>query len=159
MQEKSEEKCSPVQRIDDLRMKLQLSWAETAAKVGLSESMLYQVKSGKKNLSDKALYRLEQAEREAEIGPRMHLKAASAFAQVQGGSSQEQQRNFEASHSRLVSPITVICEALDEIDMIKKAVDSLAAKLAKERVKYLDPEVRADFLRKRDLLEQEPPEE
>ena len=65
MQEKSGEKCSLVQRLDRLRVTLQLNWAEIAAKVGLSESMLYQVKAGKKNLSDKAVYRLEQAEREA----------------------------------------------------------------------------------------------
>lgn len=78
MQEKSEEKCSPVQRLDKLRVTLQLNWAEVAAQVGLSESMLYQVKAGKKNLSDKAIFRLEQAERSAGLAPAFQEQFQSA---------------------------------------------------------------------------------
>lgn len=90
MQEKSEEKCSPVQRLDKLRVTLQLNWSEIAAKVGLSESMLYQVKAGKKNLSDKAIYRLEQAERSAGLAP--------AFQeQVQSASGPEKARLLESA--------------------------------------------------------------
>lgn len=67
VQGKSEEKCSLPDRLDRLRLTLQLNWVEIAQRLELSESMVYQVKSGKKELSDKALWRLRLAEKHAGI--------------------------------------------------------------------------------------------
>ena len=41
-----------------------MTWGQVAQKLGISVSMLMMVKRGERNLSPKALYRLEQAERE-----------------------------------------------------------------------------------------------
>jgi len=43
-----------------------LTWAQVAKRLGISVSMLMMVKNGHRNLGEKAVYQLEQAEREAE---------------------------------------------------------------------------------------------
>lgn len=129
MQEKSDEKCRLIQRLDKLRVTLQLNWSEVAEKVGLSESMLYQVKAGKKNLSDKAIYRLEVTEKEAGLGPMVHFKAASALATAMGGTEEERQRNFEAAAGQLNQPSEVLFDMLSELEEIKVRVDSLHRRL------------------------------
>jgi transcriptional regulator with XRE-family HTH domain len=80
MQEKSAEKCSSKERLDRLRVGLQVNWSEIAKLLNLSESMIYQVKSGAKELSQKALWRLAKAEREAGIGD--FMEGSFAVAQV-----------------------------------------------------------------------------
>lgn len=67
MQGKSADLCSVPARLERLRVETQSTWVEIAARVGLSESMIYQVKSGKRALSAKALYRLAVAETESGI--------------------------------------------------------------------------------------------
>ena len=62
MQQKRAEKSSIAERLQKLRLKKQFTWEQLADMVGLTASMLYQVKRGERGLSDKALYRLEQAE-------------------------------------------------------------------------------------------------
>ena len=79
MQIKSEEKCSIAHRLDSLRVTQQLSWKQTAEAIGLSESMIYQVKSGKKALSPKALHRLAAAERKAGLAPSLVTQAAQVY--------------------------------------------------------------------------------
>jgi transcriptional regulator with XRE-family HTH domain len=64
MQDERVELCSIAQRLESLRVATQERWAEIAERIGLSESMLYQVKSGKRQMSSKALARLAQVERE-----------------------------------------------------------------------------------------------
>lgn len=53
-----------MQRLEKLRVEKQFTWAEMGSLLELSDSMLYQVRSGKKQMSDKAIHRLEMAERE-----------------------------------------------------------------------------------------------
>jgi transcriptional regulator with XRE-family HTH domain len=69
MQEKCIDTCSVVQRLEQLRAESQGTWADVARDLGLSESMLYQVKSGKRQLSPRSLHRLAQAERAAGLVP------------------------------------------------------------------------------------------
>lgn len=67
MQEESADLCSIPRRLERIRVSTQSTWAQIATKIELSESMIYQVKSGKRQLSPKSLYRLATAEMEAGI--------------------------------------------------------------------------------------------
>jgi transcriptional regulator with XRE-family HTH domain len=78
MQQKRAEKSSIAERLQKLRLEKQFTWEQLADMVGLTASMLYQVKRGERGLSDKALYRLEQAEITAGLRPpAVHETAAS----------------------------------------------------------------------------------
>lgn len=55
------------ERIDNYRNKTGQTLDQVAKAIGVGKSMLMMVKSGKRHLSSKALYRLEQAELEAGI--------------------------------------------------------------------------------------------
>jgi transcriptional regulator with XRE-family HTH domain len=78
MQDKSLIKCSIPERLQNLRLKKQLTWERLAVSLDLTVSMLFQVKAGNRNLSDKALYRLEQAEIAAGLRPPPSPKASSS---------------------------------------------------------------------------------
>jgi transcriptional regulator with XRE-family HTH domain len=52
------------QRLRRLQVSEGMTWGQVARKLGISVSMVMMVKRGERNLSPKALYRLEQAERE-----------------------------------------------------------------------------------------------
>jgi len=67
MQEHSAVECSQGERLKKLRSRLQVEWADLGKQIGISASMCYQVARGVKNLSDLALFRLEQAESKAGI--------------------------------------------------------------------------------------------
>jgi transcriptional regulator with XRE-family HTH domain len=54
-------------RLQRLRASLKLEWGELAKRLELSRAMLDFVRKGQRNLSFKALRRLEEAEREAGI--------------------------------------------------------------------------------------------
>ena len=54
-------------RLQHLRQVLRLEWGELAEKLDLSRAMLDFVRKGQRNLSFKALNRLEEVEREAGI--------------------------------------------------------------------------------------------
>lgn len=69
MQEKSADLCSSPERLERLRVETQATWAEVAEVLGLSQSMIYQVKSGARQLSTKAEHRLAVAERKAGLAP------------------------------------------------------------------------------------------
>ena len=69
LQEKSKSKYGHAERLQILRLKKQLSWEQLAELLGLSVAMLYHVKRGVRNLSEKAVYRLEQAEVTAGLRP------------------------------------------------------------------------------------------
>ena len=58
-----------LERVEEYRIKAGKTWDQVASDIGLSRSMLMMIKSGKRNLSAKALYRLEQAEISAGIRP------------------------------------------------------------------------------------------
>ena len=65
MQDKSLGMQSTVfQRLRQLQVSEGLTWGQVANKLGVGVSMLMMVKRGERNLSAKAVYRLEQAERE-----------------------------------------------------------------------------------------------
>lgn len=69
MQDKSAGMFSLVQRLEKLRVVKQMTWVEIGELLGLSDSMLYQVRRGTKQLSDKAVHRLEMAEKEMTTNP------------------------------------------------------------------------------------------
>lgn len=69
LQEKSKSKYGHAERLQILRLKKQLTWEQLAELLGLSAAMLYHVKRGVRNLSEKAVYRLEQAEVTAGLRP------------------------------------------------------------------------------------------
>lgn len=54
-------------RLENYRVKTGKTWPEVADDIGLGKSMLMMVKTGRRSLSSKALYRLEQAEIKAGI--------------------------------------------------------------------------------------------
>ena len=63
MQQKSDIKwSSDFERLERLRVGQGLTWKQVAEKIGVGVTMLMMVKSGRRNLSNKTLYRLEQAE-------------------------------------------------------------------------------------------------
>lgn len=78
MQEKSEEKLSQGERLKKLRVVRQCNWADIAKDIELSEGMIYAVAAGKKTLSDKAIYRLEDLEAEAGIAPQASIAHATS---------------------------------------------------------------------------------
>ena len=49
-------------RLENYRVKTGKTWPEVADDIGLGKSMLMMVKTGRRSLSSKAIYRLEQAE-------------------------------------------------------------------------------------------------
>ncbi len=55
------------QRIEKLRLHQNWTWAQVGEALGLKTAMLMMVKSGKRKLSDRAVYRLERAEEKAGI--------------------------------------------------------------------------------------------
>ena len=67
MQEHNAENCSVPERLERFRVRTQMTWAQVAKRIGLSTSMIYQVKRGDVALSSKALYRLRHAELEAGV--------------------------------------------------------------------------------------------
>jgi transcriptional regulator with XRE-family HTH domain len=62
MQAKSINKYTIPERLQNLRLKEQLTWEQLAESLGLTAAMIHHVKRGIRNLSEKAQYRLEQAE-------------------------------------------------------------------------------------------------
>ena len=54
-------------RLENYRIKTGKTWQQVGADIGLGKSMLMMVKTGRRDMSPKALYRLEQAEIEAGI--------------------------------------------------------------------------------------------
>lgn len=61
---------SPVyERVERLRIITNRSWDQMADVLDIDRSMFFHVKSGRRNLSKKAIFRLEQAERDAGILP------------------------------------------------------------------------------------------
>lgn len=84
-------------RIENLRIKTDRTWAQMSDVLGLGVSMLMMVKSGKRGLSAKALYRLENAEREAGIAPpKVSVEEAVELAHVQPDDVAEMRRRDQA---------------------------------------------------------------
>lgn len=79
-----------VHRLDDLRIRMQCTWAEVGRAIGLSESMIYQVKSGARKLSPKAEHRLTKAERDFNISLSGVMSGLSEVADALGGKIAEE---------------------------------------------------------------------
>jgi transcriptional regulator with XRE-family HTH domain len=65
VQQQSAIQCNQGERLKRLRAALQVEWKVFAQRMDLSVSMCMQVVKGTKNLSDLALFRLEEVERSA----------------------------------------------------------------------------------------------
>lgn len=56
-------------RVDRLRIVTNKTWAEISTLLDIDRSMFFHIKAGRRKLSEKAVFRLEQAEIEAGISP------------------------------------------------------------------------------------------
>jgi len=65
-----------IDRVETLRIFRQWTWEQTASAIGLSRSMIHLIKKGKNNVTDKVLYRLEQAEIAAGITEKADVNQA-----------------------------------------------------------------------------------
>ena len=108
MQGKSSGLKNPVfERLRHLQVSEGLTWAQVAEKLGIGVSMLRMVKGGQRNLSAKALYRLEQVE--AEIAARKSRAervvdtllegAATAKDAIKGGLRTRTKVDFKVAYS------------------------------------------------------------
>jgi transcriptional regulator with XRE-family HTH domain len=77
MQQESDTKLYRA-RLDRLHAVRGETWAQVAADLGVSVAMLMMVRTGKRNLSAKAIYRLQEAERAAGIPAPAARQTASA---------------------------------------------------------------------------------
>jgi hypothetical protein len=69
VQDKSAEKYSQANRLKRIRIVAQSNWDVLAKEMKLSESMIYAVLAGRKELSPKSLHRLEILEKAFQIEP------------------------------------------------------------------------------------------
>ena len=70
-QQKSHLKSPTFERLEKLRIITGKTWEQIAEQLNVDKSMLFHVKAGKRNLSSKSLFRLEEAERAAGIQPQV----------------------------------------------------------------------------------------
>jgi transcriptional regulator with XRE-family HTH domain len=92
-QDKSADKSSVPQRLERLRVHTQSTWEQVAERIGITSSMLYQVKRGDRQLSSKAIFRLEMAEKEARLMPMLEgIPHLPVTVDLVGGESNEQLR-------------------------------------------------------------------
>lgn len=59
----------PFERVDRYRIKSGQTWKQVAERLGISVAMLMMTKTGKRNISEKVIARLESAEKEAGLAP------------------------------------------------------------------------------------------
>ena len=92
-QDKSAAKSSVPQRLERLRVHTQSTWGQVAERIGITTSMLYQVKRGDRQLSSKAIFRLEMAEKEARLMPMLEgIPHLPVTVDLVSGESNEQLR-------------------------------------------------------------------
>jgi transcriptional regulator with XRE-family HTH domain len=79
MQEDTARKVSAFPRMEKLRIERGLTWEELARKLGVSVSLLYQVRRGASGLSDRTLHRLTALENDArtDFAPAAHPRDTS----------------------------------------------------------------------------------
>lgn len=125
---------------------MQCTWAEVGAEIGLSESMIYQVKSGARKLSPKAEYRLAIAERKVGLAPAIDpilnksttpTEAAEIFARA---STSEQLEILERDTGfwRFWFEMSLVGLKADFLQHNKRSVE--LARLAKDFAKKTDDE-------------------
>lgn len=66
-QYKSENFVNIFERVENVRIRLNLTWDEMAKKLGVDRSFFFHLKAGRRGFSSKVIYKLEQAESEAGI--------------------------------------------------------------------------------------------
>ena len=99
-----------------LRLVRQCKWADIAAAINLSEPMLYAVISGKKFLSDKAVYRLADLERESGIEPPVTYPRAVSLAVVMS----------DAPPSKNIAKLERLADNLQaQLDELRQAINEL----------------------------------
>lgn len=103
-----------LERLERLKNVKDFTWEELAEKLALSVSMLMQVKSGDRQLSPRALFRLECAEKIAGLGYPEQMTAAHEIKEA-------------PSNSGLLE------EVLSEMAEIKHRIEMMEFKLKKLR--------------------------
>lgn len=67
MQQKSDSSATFLDRSSVLAVRLSLSVVQCCKKIGISRSLFYEIRDGKREVTDKMMARLEQAEKDAGI--------------------------------------------------------------------------------------------
>jgi transcriptional regulator with XRE-family HTH domain len=110
-QEQSGENYSAAARLKKLRAVTGLSWAKLAAQLEISEQFIYKINAGDTGISDKTLYKLEMAEREAGIA-----RSASALREgedvvaerdiwrTRAKKAEQELESLKAALRKLISP-------------------------------------------------------
>jgi hypothetical protein len=122
---------------------MQCTWAEVGEEIGLSESMIYQVKSGARQLSPKAEFRLSIAERKAGLAPpiedaiRSAENESQAVAAFKKASISEQLKVFQSEpglwHFWLEMRLMDLSDAIKNQVTRAESLASLVQALSKAR--------------------------
>lgn len=148
--EKSDNKCHPAwQRIQALRLKTSSTWADIAGMLGVGVSTLMMVKSGRRGMSDKLLYRLAQAEIAA--GIEAPIDEHATMKQIDGLTHRTNQSitHFlppDLLKGLIKDVILDLNETMKKIEALRSAEKSLRA-----RLKNLQQTERLAILPSRDL--------
>jgi len=109
-----------IQRLETFRLKKGWSWDQLGEALGLKRTMLHYVRSGERELSDKALYRLSQAEWAAGIAPPPVTHSVSSEAAEHLISSRVMQKKgiakLRGQVQKLQTQIAAITTTLNEME-------------------------------------------
>ena len=103
------------QRLDSLKVKLNLSWKEVAEKLGLSVSMLMQIKAGSRNLGANSFFRLCEVERAAGLESGSLIEKTLVKAGLMAPRTEAEQEMFQAVILEKVTAIELACSELRAI--------------------------------------------
>ena len=104
------------QRLEILRLKKGLSWDELGKELDLSRSMLHYVRKSEREMSDRALYRLEELERASGIEPPVTYPRGGSLAVVM---SDAPPKNLIAKLERLADNLQA------QLDELRQAINEL----------------------------------
>lgn len=129
------------QRLENLRLHQNWTWAQVGEAIGVKTAMIMMIKSGKRKLSTKALFRLKQVEREVGLGPppneehhRRLLRVPSVAPALEIPSEPV---NFSATNERVVHELMSQAKSLrEEAERMLKLADRLAAQA--DRLKNIE---------------------
>ena len=88
-------------RLERVKQKMRWSWEETAQAIDLSRSMLHFLKTGKYQVSDKAVKRLRQLEAQAGISPRARAIIEALAKEVERAKPRIYRADIEAGQTEV----------------------------------------------------------
>jgi len=128
-----------------LMLKKGITWKKACSLIGISTTTLHHIKTGQNGVTNKVLYRLEQAEMQAGLVPprtNLHdlMAKAAVSAEQAGGTPKEQSEAFQtnvindyAPHERLAQLEGHLAGLADEVDSLKSGLVSIEREIAEMR--------------------------